>query len=394
MKNDIVIIAPEVFPVPPLKGGAVETWIHKVTAENKEAEISILSIQDDGLSIYEKTGNVRYFRYKKSWLDNLFLISYKLPFKNSKSFLYWFLYSFWSARICRKLGSEIIHIHNRWQFIPIIKRLNPKARILFHVHQLSALDFSEKQGGFLKSKIAGFIGCSNFIAKKIKEKFNLDQNKNTFTVRNGVDIKEFSSISEEEKIALKRKEGLENNKVIFFAGRLVKNKGADILIKAFCHLNNDKIKLLIVGGATYSDNTKTDYIRYLEDLARAKKDNILFKGFINHEDMPDLFKLSDVFVLPSEVEEGLPIVLIEAMSSGLAVMGSDRGGVSDLIDHNINGILVKDYTNFRVWAEKLGVLLKNEELRHKFGQKAREKVERNFTWKNISDNLEEVYASI
>jgi spore coat protein SA len=389
----IVIITPEVFPIPPIKGGAVETWIFKVAKEMDIEELNILSIQSDSLSLEEKDGNIKYFRYKKSWLDNLSLVSYKFPTKNSKSFYYWYFYSFWCAKVCQRIKPAIIHIHNRWQFVPVIKKFNPNAKICFHVHQLSALNFSEKQADLLKKQVDGFIACSNFIAQKIKEKLGISDNKISVVV-NGVDIETFFPCLEFTKDVLKKKYGLEGNGIILFAGRLTENKGAHILIQAFNKIKISKVKLLLAGGVTYSANTKSDYVRYLEKLSEEKKDNIVFLGYVPHEKIADVYKMSDIFVLPSLVEEALGMSLAEAMAIGLGVVGSNRGGVGELIDDNVNGFLIQDYMNVDAWREKIEKLLRDKDLSSSLGKKAREKILKNFTWGNVSKQLEQTYSGL
>lgn len=388
----IVIIAPEVFPVPPIRGGAVETWIYKVAKELQGENINIFSLHEDPLPINSSENNLHYFRYKRSWLDDLLLCTYKLPFKNSKTFLYWFLYSYWCARNCKKINAQIIHIHNRWQFIPIIKKLNPDAKILFHVHQLSALNFSDGQVEILRGKIDGYIGCSHFMTQQIRTRFHVGEEK-VFLVQNGVDVNEFCPIAQEEKAGLRKKHGFGGEKIVLFAGRLVENKGAHILMQAFNKLVNTNIDLCIVGSATYSEHTKTEYIAYLEGLAKEKKENVKFLGFKPHDKMAEIFKMADIFVFPSQVEEALGMSLIEAMSVGLGVIGSDRGGISDLIDDKINGLLVKDHADPGVWAEKISLLLDDSNLCHNFGIKAREKIENHFTWQRVSWDLSNAYQN-
>ena len=389
----IAIISPEIFPIPPIKGGAVETWIYKVAKELCDVELNILSIHSDTLPLENKEGNINYFRYKRLWLDELLLASYKFPTKNSRSFFYWYFYSSWCAKICRHAKPGIIHIHNRWQFVPVVRKLNPNSKIVLHFHQLSALNFLPTQAIHLKERINTYIACSDFIKEEIKKRFGV-KDESVSVVRNGVDFSDFKPVSEQEKKDLKARWGFGEDRIVLYSGRLAENKGCDVLIKAFLDLKPEKTKLVIAGGATYSDVSRTDYTKLLERLRGDQKERIIFLGYIPHQKMPELYKAADVFVLPSQVEEALGMSLIEAMATGLAVIGSDRGGIKELIEDGVTGFLVRDCSNPMAFSDKLKILLGRVDLASDMGRKALEKVEKDYSWESVSQMLESVYTHV
>ncbi|MFA5070030.1 MAG: glycosyltransferase [Patescibacteria group bacterium] len=108
--------------------------------------------------------------------------------------------------------------------------------------------------------------------------------------------------------------------------------------------------------------------------------NIIFLG--HRDDIYSLLKSMDIFVLPS-YSEGLPNALMEAMASGLPSVASEVGGVKILIREGENGFLFKPGDQKEL-AEKLKKLINNAGLRQKFGQKAKEKIERDFNWRIIT----------
>ncbi|HAH21477.1 MAG: hypothetical protein A2Y00_03605 [Omnitrophica WOR_2 bacterium GWF2_43_52] len=390
MKNTIAVIAPEVFPIPPVKGGAVEGEIYETAKEMRGFKINIFSTHSEGLPQSNREGEIQYFWYRRSWLDNLALLTYKLPFKNSRSFGYWLFYSFWCARLCRRIQANIIHIHNRWQFVAVVKRFNPDAKIFLHIHQVSALNFSKAQAEYLKKNIYGFISCSDFLAQKIREKCFIAKEK-IFVVKNGADLTSFQPASETEKRAIKGRLGLAGGKVILYAGRLAENKGAHILLQAFNKLTYSDVTLILAGGITYSDSTQNEYLKSLKTLAEGKKEKIKFLGHVPHEKIPELYKAADIFAIPSQVEEALGISLIEAMATGLTVIGSKRGGIPELIEDKENGVLVNDYSNPDAWRQRLDALLENDALSVSLGKKARQKTEVSLSWKHSADSLKHLY---
>jgi len=390
MNKRIANIAPEVFPIPPLKGGAVEYGMYTLSKICTRYTFYMLSVQDSGLPLTNEEGHLHHHRYKISAIDRLLLSTYKLPFKQSTSFLYWFLYAFWCARQCRKYKVQMIHIHNRWQFIPVISFFNPKAKILFHIHQLSALNMSDRQVKILRKKIDIFAGCSEFLSRRMRERFNVDA-KHTVVIHPGMCEEDFYPIAPEEKEKLRIKHDCQMKKVILYAGRLAENKGAHVVIEALDQINRDDVLLIIAGGATYSDNSKTDYLRQLEHMPASLKGKVRFVGFIPHDQLVEYFWISDIFAFPSQVEEGLGQSLTEAMLCTLPVVGSDRGGIGEVIQDGVNGYLIQEYDDTHIWKERLERLLNDSSRCREFGVRGRERVQLDFPWPKVSERMTKIY---
>ena len=102
---------------------------------------------------------------------------------------------------------------------------------------------------------------------------------------------------------------------------------------------------------------------------------------------------ADVFVLPSiridGFEEGLGVVLLEAMACGVPVIGSNTGGISSIIDDGYNGFLVTEKSPEDL-AEKIGILLSDGSIREKFKANGRETVSTKYSWNVIIEQYAEV----
>jgi glycosyltransferase involved in cell wall biosynthesis len=126
-------------------------------------------------------------------------------------------------------------------------------------------------------------------------------------------------------------DGKKKNKFTFiFIGRLIKQKGVDILLRAFAQLKESE--LLIVGSGLEEDDYKS--------LAKELKieNNVKFLGI--RKDIPDLLAYADCFVLPSRYE-GLPMVLLEAVASKKVIILSDFESAREIIKDNENGFVVQ-----------------------------------------------------
>lgn len=178
--------------------------------------------------------------------------------------------------------------------------------------------------------------------------------------------------------------GLEPNRYILFASRLVKDKGAHYLIPAFRKLKTD-YKLVIAGDVPNEEK----YKNLLLDLAENDK-RIIFPGFVEGRLLEELFSNSAIYVQPSEIE-GLSIALLEAMSYGLPCLVSD-------IPENIEaigncGITFKS-KDIHDLSEKLSLLLDQRYPKRALAEKAIERVKTFYCWDSIAMEFDRYYRSI
>lgn len=187
-----------------------------------------------------------------------------------------------------------------------------------------------------------------------------------------------------EKPDLIKQYGLRGNDYIFFAARLVREKGAQYLIEAYKQLKTN-IKLVIAGDAEYEDVYKAE----LYKLADGNK-NIIFTGSVRGKMLSELFSNCYLFVLPSEIE-GLPTVLLEAMSYGNCCLISD-------IPENLAvlgklGYSFKSKDIYKL-AEKLRLLLNNREAVESVKDKAKNHALENYSWDSTAKQYEELYEKL
>lgn len=151
------------------------------------------------------------------------------------------------------------------------------------------------------------------LSKEIGDYFKKTYNRDTHYIKNGVEIPKIR-----EANIIKTKYGLEKDGYILFLARLVPEKGAHYLINAFRNIDTDK-KLVIAGGGSHSG----DYEDEIKTMARTDN-RIIMTGFVQGEELSELFSNCFLYVLPSDVE-GMPISLLEAMSFGRTCLTSDIG---------------------------------------------------------------------
>ena len=172
---------------------------------------------------------------------------------------------------------------------------------------------------------------------------------------------------------------------ILFVGRLTQAKGIDVLLRAIKILKNKyskKLKIAIVGNGHLKENLNNLSI----DLGINKE--VTFLGV--RKDIDELMLSSKTFVLPSRWE-GFGLVIIEAMSNMLPVIASDVGGIPEIIENGVNGILVPS-ENPKNLAKAIKQLLENTELRKKIAQNAYKKVKEKYSIEAYSAIMLDFYS--
>ncbi len=174
---------------------------------------------------------------------------------------------------------------------------------------------------------------------------------------------------------------------VLFLGRLSKEKGVFDLLEAFAAIRNTSIKWkLILAG-----NGDLERARKLaNDLGLSAK--VEFMGWVGPKKKAELLSIADVLVLPSYFE-GLPMAVLEGMASGLPVVSSRVGGIPDVIEDSVNGLLFSpgDITALSHCFEKLGA---DFPFAKKLGRAARLRAENDFSVPVVIERLEKLYICV
>ena len=185
-------------------------------------------------------------------------------------------------------------------------------------------------------------------------------------VKNG--LENFNLLSREES-----REKLNIDKDEFVVGTIAelhKVKGIDILLRAWQKfIKNRKARLIIIGEG----EEKTKLINMAHSMGIS--DTVIFTG--NIDNARSLLLALDMFVLASR-KEGLPYTILEAGFAGLPVISTKVGGIPEIIDSGVNGILI-DKEDTEALFSSLILLSEDEKLRHRLGQALKEKIEKEFS---------------
>jgi len=142
-----------------------------------------------------------------------------------------------------------------------------------------------------------------------------------------------------DRAAARRKVGLGHEKVVLFAGRIEPLKGIDQLLRAIALLNDEKLKLVAIGG-NEENQEQIDGLRALAGRLGIT-DRVSFPGTIKHELMPDYYAAADVCVVPSYYES-FCLVALESLACGTPVVATDVGDLRNIIRDGQTGFVLPD----------------------------------------------------
>ena len=129
-------------------------------------------------------------------------------------------------------------------------------------------------------------------------------------------------------------------------------------------------KLLIVGSALNEIKTKTKYQLEVENLINEISDKVIYTGFIKYEEIPKLYNIADIAVLPSIWNDPAPLTIIESLSCGLPIITTESGGIPEYAVNGSAIILKRDEKLIENLSKEIDELLNNEKKRELMSKKS------------------------
>lgn len=202
-------------------------------------------------------------------------------------------------------------------------------------------------------------------------------------ISNGIDSAKYKFDQELRKEYRKKLELQDDQPLGILTRRMVPKNGVAYLAKAAKYISNKKMCLILIGDGPERKDIEVSLHRYMPGRYR-------MLGSMKHDEIIPYYSAADFSVLPS-LMEATSISGLEAMSSGLPLVGTNVGGIPELIDDGKNGFLCES-ADEKDLAEKINLLL-TRNLR-KLGDHSRAIVEEKFDWHKIADQTLEAYESI
>ena len=199
----------------------------------------------------------------------------------------------------------------------------------------------------------------------------------------GINLDEYANLPERGNF--KSRFGIDaEDKVILFLGRIHEIKGLDLLVNAFDKIENDNVKLAIVGGDSGFKDTLDEMIE-----ERDLQDKVIFPGVLTGRDKIEALVDCDVFVMPSRYESFTTSGL-EAMACGKPLVLTRNNHIHTWVKDNVG--LVCDFDEDDL-SNCIETLLDNGELCREFGETGRKLIEDKYDWDKVSKHIESIYRS-
>ncbi len=234
--------------------------------------------------------------------------------------------SFFAALCCAFGKYDVVHIHAEGPaFFCWLPKLFHK-RVIVTVHGIDWQREKWKSGFGSKFIHKGEKNAVKYadeiivLSKGVQDYFEKIYGRKTVFIPNGV-----SNHIERKPQIIKNKFGLDKDEYILFLGRLVPEKGIKYLIEAFKQVDTEK-KLVIAGGSSDSSEFENE----MKELAKEDK-RIIFTGFVQGQELEELYSNAYVYALPSDLE-GMPLSLLEAMSYGNCCLVSDIPECAEVVE--------------------------------------------------------------
>ncbi len=385
---------------PPFIGGA-EMAIKEITNRIDDISFDLITLRfDKNLPKFERIGNVNVYRIGFVIADPKMLDLVKFPLKINK-FLFPFLAFLKASNLHRKNNYDAI-----WAMMAafagfaglIFKIFHPRVKYLLSLQEGDPIDEIKEKVRYVYPLFKKIFLSANYIqvisnylgdyAKGMGYKGKLK------VIPNAVNIKYFSKNTNDQLLQeLKTKLGIDNeDKILITTSRLVKKNAVDDVIKSLKYLP-ENIKFFILGEGP--DRLDLDKLC----LELGLKDRVKFFGLVDHKELPDYLKVSDIFIRPS-LSEGLGNSFLEAMVASLPVIATQVGGIPDFLfdpeanpDKPSTGLFCK-VNNPEDIARQVKRLIDDDSLREEIIKNAKELVVKKYDWNIIAGDMRVIFEEL
>lgn len=361
----ILIVAPEQIPVPPVLGGSVEISILAIAKRlAKNHRVTIVSRAHSRYPRHSSVHGVEIYRVPTG--SPMTYLSNVQRFVKGKRF-------------------DLVQVDNRPRFVGPLKRTLGSTPVSLFLHSLTFVGppyASRATAAKGLSQANVVVANSSSLKQQLSSRFPGSAGK-IRKVWLGVDTKRFSPV--------RRAQSNRAFKVLF-VGRVIPRKGVPVLLKAVKQAQSASsrpLQAIIAGGST-----RSGYLGNMRSLARKLGVNATFLGTVPHSRIHHRYRKADVLVCPSQKHEAFGLVNVEAMSTGLPVIASNNGGIKEIVKHNRNGILIKNYRQTQPFANAIAKLANDGATRKRLAVRARNDCLQRFSWGASARRLSQVYAKL
>jgi len=376
-------VAPELLPVPPDKGGAIERWIRDAARllAARGHDVHVVS-RDHGDGARERRLDGVTYRFVAipAALDRG---QQAVVFRGA-----WYFAR--AAALVRRLTPQVVHHHSRPSGLYLAHVRAPRARHVLSLHSMRygwtcvyrGIDRSLFRAAF--RACARVLPVSDFIKRHTLEHFPETEGR-IATLYNGVDGDTFHPAGIEP----------DGDQTILYVGRVEERKGVHVLLDAFERIRRtgSTARLRIVGPHSYWISSPSPFYASLVERCRSVPGIELSGPTYVDEELAAVYRSATVSVVPSVFPEALGLTSLEAQASGVPVVVSNAGGLPESVLPGKSGLVV-EHSNADALATAISTLLGDANLRQDMRRCARAWAMERFSWGRIGSQLEAIYGEV
>jgi len=269
-------------------------------------------------------------------------------------------------------GAEGLLVNNLTQATTVVKFHSP-ARLIMRYYDVQSADiaFCSLVESLGVRRASAFSACSRFLASDVRDKLGI--RRSIRVIPNGIDLDLFDYA---EQVNVREKFSLPHDRpIILFSGRMERRKGIHLCKEiASSILKRYKVAFVFAGQDLFH-YMSGELLPYLN--GEKLRGSVHYLGRLDLIDVRSLLSQADMFLIPS-LWENCPYSCLEAMAAGRAIIGSDQGGMPELIRDGENGLLAQS-ENPRAFIFCLERLIDDPSFRDRLGSAARRTVENSYT---------------
>lgn len=343
----IALVLPEVYPVPAVKGGAIEELVTILIEQNEieqKVEFLVFSMADEKAE--EKAKEYQHTKIvylpKTTLADRVLnrVLRYANPLIKGKTLIDIAYYRRVFAYLKKHDVDAIVAEGGLYHEFRRFTEEFGKEKIYLHIHHhLRCEPDIDKIYGSV-------IGISEFVTKEWMRTTE-DKEVRPYTVYNCVNEEKFTKrITEEEREKIRAEFGFsKEDTVVMYCGRILEVKGVRELVRAVINIGDPHIKLLMIGSAISGGNADTPYVAEVKTLVEQAKGRVKFTGYIDNQELYRYYQAADMQVIPSLWEEAAGLIAIEGMLSRLPLIVTKSGGMIEYATEDT-----------AVWVERDGIV--------------------------------------
>ena len=276
---------------------------------------------------------------------------------------------------------SVVLAHNA-PVVPWLLRDSPH-RVVLYAHNDLLRTFSRSESARMLGDVAAIVCVSESLADRTRRQLPQQLARRVHVVRNGVDGTAFSPGPAPERPSS------DGRLRVLFAGRMVREKGADVLVRAAGLLGRDDLEFTVVGSQGFDRNASpSPYELELRRAASQSGARIGFEPFVDRSRLPELLRTADILVVPSRWADPCPLTVGEGLATGLPVVASRIGGIPEIVGPTSRLVPPDDPAAL---AAALAELADDPALRTRVGAEGREWAlahDWSWSWSNLRGILE------